>query len=515
MNLTKTVSAISCMTGLSRLFGMVREVLMAHALGAGPVADAFVVAFRLPNLFRKFLAEGAFNAAFVPLFAASLSNQGEKEAKRLAETVLAVFFWVLLGFVVLMEVVTPLVIYVLAPGFAATPERFDLTVDFTRLTFPYLLFISLAALFAGVLNTLHKFAVAAATPILLNICTIAALSSYNFFEVGAGYALCYGVIAAGIAQFLWLYVACKKAGMNLTLRKPKITPQVKELLKLMVPGIIGASVVQLNVMVDSQLASFLPQGSVSFLSYADRLNQLPLGVFGIAVSTAMLPILSKLVQTNDLKGAIDAQNKAIDLSLKLTLPCMVGLVLLSTPLISMLFGHGKFGAYEIEQTANALSAYAIGLPAYVLAKVLTNTFFAHKDTKTPVKIAFWVVGFNIVACLCLMPYLKHVGLALATAIASWLNAFLLYWTLKKKAYLIVSAKTIQQGRNLLLACLGLGVFMYFIKDYCLPGQAAHRVGDLLRLTTVMAVSGAVFLVFGRIFGLFSFSRIRKSLRSAA
>src|SRR3989338_3046994 len=257
MNLTKTVSAISVMTGLSRIFGMVREVLMAYVLGAGAMADAFVVAFRLPNLFRKFLAEGAFNSAFVPLFAASLSNKGEKEAKNLACSVFSVMFWVLLIFVLLMEVITPFVIYVLAPGFKNTPERFLLTINFTRITFPYLLFISLAALCAGVLNTLNKFATAAATPILLNICMISSLASYSYFKVDPGYALCYGVAVAGVVQFLWLYFACKKAGMDLSLKRPKLTPEVKELLKLMVPGIIGASVIQLNVMIDSQLASFL------------------------------------------------------------------------------------------------------------------------------------------------------------------------------------------------------------------------------------------------------------------
>src|SRR5258707_6167941 len=308
MALLRSAATVGFYTLVSRVMGFVREVLTANYLGAGPVADAFFVALRLPNLFRSLFAEGAFNAAFVPLFAGTIAEHGRVAAKRFAENALAVLVAALLVMVIAAEVFAPALVHVIAPGFAGDPQKFELTVALTRITFPYLLYISLVSLQGGVLNSLERFAAVAATPTLLNIFLIGALV---FVRPVSGMSLAWAVTAAGFAQFLWLMVSCWQAGMALSLPMPRLTPEVKRLLKLMLPGTFGAGVTQLNLVVSTAIASLLPTGAVAYLNYADRLNQLPLALVGIAVGTAILPSLSRQVRTGDAAGAIHTQNPGL------------------------------------------------------------------------------------------------------------------------------------------------------------------------------------------------------------
>src|SRR5215475_951964 len=434
MALLRSVATVGSYTLLSRVFGFIRDILTAALLGAGPVADAFFVAQRLPNLFRSLFAEGAFSAAFVPLFAGTMAEHGKEALREFAEDALAVLLAALLGFVLLGEIFMPAVMAVIAPGFGEDPAKFGLAVDLARITFPYLLFIALVALQGGVLNSIDRFAAAAATPILLNLFLIAALLLMQQFGWRDGRALAWAVTLAGFAQFLWLLFACQRAGLTLRLPLPRLTEGVRRTLAVMAPGTIGAGVTQLNLLISTALASLLPSGSVSYLYYADRLNQLPLGVVGIAVGTAILPSLSRQVRLGRLPDAVTTQNRGIELALLLTLPAATALAVLATPMLSVLFERGAFSPTDTAATAAALAAYAVGLPAFVLIKVLAPAFFARHDTATPVKIAVVTMAVNLCLTVVLMQFLAHVGIALATTIAGWLNALALLALLIRRGH---------------------------------------------------------------------------------
>src|SRR3974377_879227 len=365
MALLSSVATVGSYTAISRVFGFIRDVLTAAILGAGPVADAFFVAQRLPNLFRSLFAEGAFSAAFVPLFAGTMAEHGKEPARIFAEDTLAVLLAALLGFVLLGEIFMPAVLDLIAPGFRQQPDKFELAVDLARITFPYLLFIALVALQGGVLNSVERFAAAPPTPILVYLFLIAALLLMRQFNWRDGRALAWAVIAAGFAQFLWLFFACARAGFALCLPMPRLTQGGGRPPAVMAPGTIGAGVTQLNLLLSTDLASLLPSGSVSYLYYADRLNQLPLGVVGIAVGTAILPSLSRQVRLGDLRGAGATQNRGIELALLLTPHGATALAVLATPILSVLFERGAFGPSDTTATAAALEAYAAGLPAFV------------------------------------------------------------------------------------------------------------------------------------------------------
>lgn len=440
MSLLGSIATVGSFTMLSRLFGFARDVLVAAYLGAGVVADAFFVAFKLPNFFRHLFAEGAFNAAYVPQFAGTLEAEGVDRARAFAEEVLAVLVAALLVFVTILQIAMPWFMLVLAPGFADEPQKFALAVEFARITFPYLLFISLVSQLGGILNSLGRFAAAAATPVLLNITMITALVAFAPLAPTPGHALAWGVTAAGIAQFVWLMASCRAAGMSLRLVVPRLTPGVRRVLGLMVPGAVGAGVVQINLFVSVVLASTLPSGAVSYLYYADRINQLPLGVIGVAIGTALLPLMARQIRAGDESAAAASLNRAIELGLLVTLPAAAALVVLAEPIIAVLFERGAFGPAETRATAAALAAYAAGLPAYVLNKALTPPFYARGDTATPVRISAVVVLANIVLALILMGPMAHVGIALATALSSWLSIALLVVTLRRRGHFTVDAR---------------------------------------------------------------------------
>lgn len=419
---------------LSRILGFVRDICIATFVGANMLTDAFFVAFKLPNFMRRLFAEGAFNSAFVPLYAAALTKEGKEAAQKLASEAQSMLLLFLLALTVLMEIFMPYLMYVLAPGFDTEPEKFELAILLTRITFPYIIFISLVSLLGGVLNSIERFGAVAASPILLNIALIAAILFFGDMFPTPAHALAFGVLAAGFMQLGWLVWFCHRENVLPALQFPVLTARVKRLLILIGPAALGAGVAQINLMVDMIIASTVPEG-VSYLYYADRINQLPLGVVGVGVGTALLPMLSKQLREADKSRALHTQNRAIELVLLLTLPAAAAILIIAQPMIATLFEHGAFTATATAETYPALMAYGIGLPAFVLIKVLAPGFFANHDTKTPFKIAAVCMAVNLLLNLALVGPMAHVGLALATSIAGWLNVAMMAYTLHRRGYL--------------------------------------------------------------------------------
>lgn len=490
--MVRNVLTVGGWTAMSRVLGFIRDILIAAALGAGPAADAFFVALKLPNFFRRLFGEGAFSAAFIPLFAGSLAAEGHEQARRVAEGALSVLLTVLALLTLAAIVFMPEAMTLLAPGFRRDPERFALAVELTRITFPYLMLICLVALFSGVLNGLDRFAIAAAAPLLFNVALIGGLALAPFLALPLVHGLAWGVAAAGILQFVLLAWAVAAAGMPLRLPAPRLTPEVRLLLRRMGPGAIGAGVTQINLMVDVIIASFLPQGSIAFLYYADRVNQLPLGVIGTAVGTALLPALSRQVRAGEGTAALATQNRAIELALLLTVPASVGLAVAAWPIVHVLFGRGAFGAGDVTATAAALAVYALGLPAYVLVKVFAPGFFARGDTASPVKVAIVCVVLNIALCLALIGPLAHVGIALATVISGWVNALALGAWLWRQGRLVPDARLAAFLPRLVAAAAVMGVAIWSAQHVAF--DALFRVQGYRwgALGTLIALGAGVF-----------------------
>ncbi|MCA3269489.1 MAG: murein biosynthesis integral membrane protein MurJ [Thalassospira sp.] len=432
--LLRAIATITSFTLLSRVLGFVRDACMAKVLGAGMLSDIFLIAFKIPNFFRRLLAEGAFNAAFVPLFAKAYAGEGAEDAKRFAGEALMLLLLILSSLVLLVEVFMPYVMTVIAPGYAPGTPEFLLSVDLTRITFPYIAFVSVVALFGGVLNTLHQFKYGAFSPTLLNLIMIASLYGFEGHFPTSAHNLAVGVVIGGVAQLLLMLWALWRFKMLFAPRFSCITERSKRLLRLMLPGMLGAGVFQLNVFIDTMIATMAGEGSVSYLYFADRINQLPLGSIGIALGTALLPMLAAQLKRDERSAAVDTYNQAVRIGLFIALPCMAAIMALGTPIIDVLFRRGAFTVEDAAQTSLTLKMFALGLPAFILAKILTAPFFAMEDTRTPVKIAIVCVLFNLVSNLVLgLHYgLAHQGIALSTAMSGWLNVFLLQRSLKQR-----------------------------------------------------------------------------------
>jgi putative peptidoglycan lipid II flippase len=486
----------------SRLLGFIRDMMIAAVLGAGLVADAFFVALKLPNLFRRLFGEGAFNAAFVPEFAGLYAAEGPATARRFAEEAFAIMtFW--LGLLtVLGEICMPWMMAVLAPGFAATPAKFALAVTLSRITFPYLILICLAALVAGVLNGIDRFTAASASYLLFNIVSIAFLLWLTPYVPTAGHALAWGVTAAGVAQLALLMWAAWRAGIGLRLPRPRLTPHMRVLLRRMAPGLVGAGVTQLNLAVDVIIASLLPAGTVSVLYYADRVQQLPLGVIGTAVGTALLPLLSRQVRAGEAKAALGTMNRALEYALFLTLPAAFALIVAAWPIIAVLFGRGAFASEDVGRAAQALAAYAIGLPAFVMVKVVAPGFFARGDTATPVKIGLAAVALNLALNLAFMIPLRHIGPPLATSIAAGFNLAGLVVVLQRRGQLTFDARLRRNalrtvGATLVMSLvLGMAQQVLFVE---LTLRGMLRVGALGLL---IALGMAAYFGAGHVLGVF-------------
>lgn len=511
MTLFRAFATVGGLTMASRVLGFVRDILIAAFLGTGMVADAFFVAFKLPNFFRRLFAEGAFNAGFVPLFTRVLEQAGRASAQRFAEQALSVLTVTLLVFVTLFQIAMPWLMMGLAPGFMDNQEKFELAVTLTRLTFPYLLFISLVSLMGGILNALNRFAAVAATPILLNLCLIAALLWLGDRFETYGHALSYGVSIAGMVQFLWLIWACRRAGIRLRFPRPRLSPKVKELLRLVLPAALGAGVVQINLLIDIFLATLLPDGSVSYLFYADRLNQLPVGVVGVAVGTALLPMLARAVTRGAESEAVTTLNRAIELGLLLSLPAAAALIVVPSELISALFQRGEFDHRSVQAASFALTAYAVGLPAYVLVKVLGPAYFARHDTRTPVKIAALAMIVNVVLNVILMQFLLHAGLALATAISAWLTVGLLAAGLHKRGHFVADSRLIRRLIGALAATAVMALALLALAHGTAPQFAGGEEQRILAVLILVAGGMASYGVAAFLFRAVRPSELRAAL----
>ena len=515
MSLFRAITTVGGFTMISRVFGFVRDILIAAALGAGPVADAFFVAFKLPNLFRRLFAEGAFAAAFVPLFAGTVESDGKHTARLFAEQALSVLFVALLVITIAAEIAMPWLMRAVVPGFLDDPDKFDMTVLFARITFPYLLFISLVSLLSGVLNSFGRFAAAAATPILLNLCLIGAILLLAPLMPTPGHALAWGVAGAGVVQFIYLYLAVVREGIWLRFPKPRITEEIRVLCRRALPVALGAGVYQINLVIDMIIASLLPSGSISYLFYADRVTQLPLGVVGVAVGTALLPMLSRQVRADKQAEAMHSQNRAIEFAFLLTLPAAVALFVIADPIIAVLFQRGAFGPDQASATAAALAIYAFGLPAYVLVKALVPAFFAREDTKTPVKIAVLAMVVNVVLSLVLMGPFLHVGLAMAMVASAWLNALFLMVVLSRRGHLVVDQRLKSRSVRTASSALVMGAALFIGVDFLMPQLAGASVEKALALMTLIAGGVAVFAICAQLTGAARVSDLRAFVRPTA
>jgi putative peptidoglycan lipid II flippase len=516
MPLVRAIATVGGWTMGSRVLGFVRDMLIAGFLGAGQVSDVFFVALQFPNIFRRLFAEGAFNAAFVPLFAGELERHGRAAARLFAERVFGVMLLVLLVLSALVEIFMPEVMSLVAGGFADDPEKFRLAVDFARLTFPYLLFVSLAAMLGGILNTLERFVAAAAVPILLNIILIGVLTGVAAGWIAdPGRTMSWGVAVAGVTQFVWLAIACARAGLLPVVPRLVMGPNVRRLFVLMGPGVLGAGVYQINVLIGVRLASELPEGSVSFLYFADRVNQLPLGVVGAAVGVALLPLLARQLKSGDTAAARDSQNRAIEFSMLLTMPAAAALLVIPAPVITVLFQRGAFDAGDAAATSAALAAFALGLPAYVLIKALAPGFFAREDTATPVKVAAVALIASVAMALALMPFLAHVGIALATALSAWFNAGALAILLYRRGLLVPDARLVARlvrivaAAALMAAALWAGSLLLadMLVDSNLAGVAA--------LAGLVGFGVLAFALAAQLLGATSLGELRGMLRRGA
>ncbi|MBI3418794.1 MAG: murein biosynthesis integral membrane protein MurJ [Proteobacteria bacterium] len=461
MNFARSILTVGSMTVLSRITGFVRDTLAANLLGASPAADAFFVALRLPSLFRSLFAEGAFSAAFVPLYAKVRKEGGEATARLFAGEALSVLISVLLPFVAVIIVFMPQAMVVLAPGFGDKPETFAMAVEYGRMTFPYLLLVSIVALLAGVLNSNKSFAPGAAAPICFNALMIIALVLSSVLHQEPGWMMAIAVTASGFMQWAWLHLHCRALGVAPVFAWPRLTPRVKKLFAQVGPGALGAGATQINLAVSTILASLLPTGAVAHLFYADRLNQLPLGVIGIAISTTLLPVLSARVQAGDEKGMRGYLGQALDFGLMLGFPAAIGLGLAGWPIVHVLFEHGAFKPEDTMATSAALSAYAFGIVPFILAKILATQFFAQHDTKTPVRIAITAVVLNIVFSLLLIKPMAQVGVALATSLSSWVNVILLSIVLRRRKLFYLDKAVWPRTLKIMLAAGVMALFLGF------------------------------------------------------
>lgn len=513
MSLGRAVATVGGFTLLSRLVGFIRDIVLSAVLGSGAVADAFFVAFKLPNFFRRLFAEGAFSAAFVPLFARELQSHGREQALAFARQAHAALLLVLLPFSVLLIVFMPGVVALLAPGMRDEPG-FAMAVEFGRIAFPYLLFISLASLYGGVLNSIDRFAHVAATPILLNLALIGAVLGLTPMLPNSGYAASIGVAIAGVLQWLWLLIACARDGVSMKLVRPRWTERVARLVKLATPVAIGGGVLQISTMLDVVWASLLPVGTISALYYADRIAQLPLGVVGIAIGTALLPLLARQLRAGQAQSAMANQNRAIEFGLLLSLPAALALWLLADPLIRMLFERGRFGPDDTWRTAGALAAFAVGLPAFVLVKALTPGFFAREDTRTPLYIATTAIVVNIALNIAFLygTTLAHVGIALASSLSGWLNAAMLATVLRRRDQWVPDERLLARSIRMVGATVGMGLALWLALAWAAPLLAHVNFAGVGALLGLCALGAAVYAALGGLFGIVRLSELRFVMR---
>jgi putative peptidoglycan lipid II flippase len=523
MKLYRAFATVGGLTMVSRVFGFVRDILIAATLGSGAVADAFFVAFRFPNLFRRLFGEGAFNSAFVPLFAKRLEGEGKEAARTFAEEALAGLVFVILLLTIVAELGMPLLMLGLAPGFNANPEKFDLAVLLTRITMPYLLCMSLVALLSGVLNSVGKFVESSAVSIILNITMMAA----TFVALGmglrneplAGVVQAWGVFAAGLLQ-LWLLVdGARRNGLSLRLRWPRMSEDMRRLIKLGIPGVVAGGVTQLNIVIGTVIAS-LQDGAVSHLYYADRVYELPLAIVGIAIGVVLLPDVSRHLRAGNHAAVMDSQNRSLEFAMLLTVPAAVALAVVPTEIVKGLFERGAFTAADTPATAYALAIFALGLPSFVMIKVFSPAYFAREDTATPMRYAAISLTANTLGSVALfflfrrLGLMPHLGIAVATTLGGWLNAGLLYATLARRGELVPDARLKRALPLVVIASIIMGAVLWFAAAALAPWFAASS-GFLHRMSALAVLVGTglvVYTVAVFAFGAMSLRQLRDQLR---
>ena len=484
MNLIKSTGTFSFFTIISRLLGYLRDILIAVFLGTGPLADAFFVAFRIPNTFRRLFSEGTFNAAFVPSYAAELS-QGKEQSSEFANNVFNLLILGLFFLVIIIEIFMPTFVFLIAPGFEGDNQKMDLAINLTRITFPFLFFISLASFFSAILNSHNRFAVAAATPIILNLMLIGVLFYGSFLNDKLVFYLSYVVTLSGIIQLIFLYIFVKKFYQPKITLKIKINEKVKKFFKKLLPSIFSSGVTQINILVGTIIASF-QTSAVSYLYYADRIYQINLAIAGIAIGAVILPQLSRYIQNNQKEEIMLIQNKALELSLFLSIPATIALLIGSEQIVSALFGYGSFEENGVKNSAKALFYFSLGLPAFSLIKVFSSFFFARHNTKIPFYISLISVLLNITISVFYFKTIGFIIIPIATSISSWFNAIILFLFLKKKKLFDFNLVFIKRFIRILIAAIIMGIFFNYLinffdsnLDYDQKFKSAYLIGSVL------------------------------------
>jgi putative peptidoglycan lipid II flippase len=488
-------------TLLSRLTGFARDIMLAAILGAGPVADAFFVALRLPNHFRAIFAEGAFNAAFVPAYA-HLYGQRQASAKLFADRIFTLLFSAQVALLVLAWLFMPQAIAILAPGFSDDPARGELAISLTRITFPYLLLVTLVTLYGGMLNVMHRFATAAAAPIFLNLSMMATLALAAFFP-SAGHAAAWGVLIAGILEFLLLAGDAARSGILPKFAPLKLDDDVRAFFRALGPATVGSMGTQVALFADTIIATFLPAGALSALYYADRLNQLPIGVIGIAIGTVLLPEMSRRLTSGDHAGAMASQRRAFEFTLLFSVPFVAAFLTVPDVIMRAMFARGAFSKADAVAAGATLAAYAVGLVPFVLIRSAVATFYARKDTSTPVKAALIGVAVNVALKIALVGTLAQVGLALATAVGAWVNLLLVVGFAVRAGHLDPDKGLMQSLAKFVVSGAVLGAVLWYAAKFAASHfsqlSALRDEAALLLLVVVgtMVYAGSILLLFGR------------------
>jgi putative peptidoglycan lipid II flippase len=497
--LFRSFFTVSFFISISRVLGFIRDIIIANFLGVSVLSDAFFAAFRLPNFFRRIFAEGAFNSAFVPIFIEKLSDKKtEKDEKEFLANIFSLLLYSLFLFVLILQIFMPFCMKILFPGFFTSPEKSDLLINFSRITVFYLIFISLVSLFSGVLNSLNKFAAPAASPIILNGTLIASIYAFGAFVPNYGYALSLGVAVAGVLQLIFIGYFVKKSGFLVYPKLPKLSPDCKKFFKKLLPGVVGANVMQINLLVDSVFAS-LVAGAVSYLYYADRVNQLPLAMIGIAIGIALLPNLTRKIKEGEHESANRLQNSAIEAGLILVLPATLALTILAKPIIATLFERGAFSTNETENVGSALLFYSLGLPSYVLVKIFEPAFFARGDTKTPMKIAICCLISNLVLnYLFYLLKFGFVGIVLASVFSSYLNLTLLLTSLQKRGNFAFQPDFKNKFLRILTAAILMAVSLLLLKHYFWKTEISRILSLSIMIFGGLSVYTLASLSFGNL-----------------
>jgi len=506
MNLIASTSTFSFFTLISRILGYVRDILIAIFLGTSLFADAFFVAFRLPNTFRRLFAEGTFNAAFIPSYAGELA-QDKEQADNFARNVFNLLFIILLFFVLLAEIFMPQLIYLIAPGFYKNPEKLSLAVDLSRITFPFLFFICLASFFSAILNSYNKFAAAAAAPIILNIVLIGSLFVSQWLNTSEVMTLSYAVSFSGLLQLLILLFFVRKNFRPILNIKIKINAKIKFFFQKLIPSIFSSGVTQINILVGTIIASF-QAGAVSYLYYADRVYQINLAVAGIAVGTVMLPELSKYIKNNNYDQAINLQNRALELCLFLSIPAAVALILASEQITTSLFGYGSFNIKSVNNTAIALTFFAFGVPAFSILKIFSNLFFARNDTRLPFYLSVISVIINILISVLLFGRLGFVIIPIATSISSWVNVFLHFYFIRKRDLHNFDNKFIYKFPRMILSVVVMGIILYLLLGFFSDKFDYNESWKFIYLFIIVVVSLLSYFLISNFSGVFKFKDIK-------